>query len=134
MADNTNQIGDNVSKTMHDLSREGEKSAELMLECIYADLKEKAKTPQELEKGVNDTIKSVNNEANKEKGYNLNFEIVDDNKDGKWNQGEKIQVHNSSRYFFRQPAAFSLDGNPDAKNGPDGMLKNRTQLDAELAK
>lgn len=135
------QAGDDAVK-MLDLSRSGEKCAELMLEDVFSGIsdrlnqsaKDGGKNAEELVNHYINTVNSKADEAAAKAGhaYNLNFKIVDENKDGKWNAGEKIQVHNESRYWFRQPAPFNLDGVPDSKDGPDAMLKNQSQLDKEL--
>ena len=129
MSDKINQQAVNDANEMNDLSRTGERVAELMLEDIYAGLKNEGAKPQQLEAGVNKYINMVNAEANKNTGYNLSFEIVDTNGDGKWNDGEKVQVHNESRWGFRQPKAFDLDGAPDQRgNGADAILTEAAQV------
>ena len=124
------------SANMLDLTRVGEKSAELMFSEVYADLQNnQGLKGKDLENSLNRYINTINTSADKladSKGepYNLKFEIVDTNKDGKWNQGEEIRVHNESRYFFSQPASFKADG-PGYANSFDALLKERAQLKRE---
>ncbi len=116
---NVNEHAKECASEMTDLSRAGEMSAQLMLEEVLGDIQDDPRT-KNTEDSVNKFINAVNAEANKlsetdkkNYPYNLKFEIVDENNDGKWNTGEKVQVKNPSRYSFRQPAAFKLDGSPD---------------------
>lgn len=133
MSDITKQAVSDATR-MNDTSRTGEKVAELMLEDVVAEMQNNGTKPQDIEKNVNKYINAVNSEANKNPGYNLNFEIVDSNNDGKWNSGESVKVHNESRWSWRQPEQFKLDGSPDFKNATDAMLTESAQVKMQAEK
>lgn len=128
----TENFNDRINNTMKGNDIKSEKAAELLLEDIHSTLKNQNPnaSAQDFEKKMNNAIDYANKKSS-DSGFNLNFQIVDENGDGKWNEGEKIKVHNNSRYF-NQPKAFKLDGVLDVKDGVDGMRGENAQLNQVL--
>lgn len=144
---------DKDSNKMLDLSSSGEEAARNMLNDvtrqIYTDRlnahygDRTNRTQVETEECVNSYIQRANKDADKaadkayEKGqgpgYNLKFEIVDENGDGKWNFGEKVKVHNESKWWYDQPAPF-LPGTNKQDVGTNDIYKynNQQKRDAGL--